>query len=62
MEEALADLLEFSNGKLGGNPYLILEYKEGLRALARAIGWKGDWMDTLEHYRGRKLSGQEAHR
>jgi hypothetical protein len=60
--ESLADLLEFSNGKLGGNPYMIPEYAHGLRALAKAIHWKGDWADTLEHYRGRKLAGQEVHR
>jgi hypothetical protein len=53
--EALVGLLEFSNGKLGGNPYLIPEYKNALRALARAIGWTGDWRDTIEHYKGRKL-------
>jgi hypothetical protein len=59
--DALANLLEFSNGKLGGNPYMIPEYAGGLRALAQAIHWKGDWMDTLEHYSralapiGRKL-------
>ena len=52
--DALAGLLEYSNGKLGKNPYLIPEYKQGLCALARMIGWRGDWMDTLEEYRRRE--------
>jgi hypothetical protein len=46
--KALAKLAAYANGKIGRNPYGIDEYKEALQAIGEAIGYTGDWMDTLD--------------
>lgn len=48
---ALIGLAEECTGKLGRNPYGVPAFKDALRALAKATGWQGDWMDTIEAIR-----------
>ena len=48
--EALVNLCRRVNGKMGCNPYAVPEYNNALKAIADAIGWRGDYLDTLEQY------------
>lgn len=49
MLAALENLANRCNGHLGRNPYGVPEFEEALRAVAKATGFKGDWMDAVDY-------------